>query len=152
MRAQEFCSPSLQPSLRCKTHAFLPPRTPSFRQLILTPKSYPFIGTIPSRQLYRDTNILPVYRDFAILTILSLHDNSCPFTRTLLSRQLHHDTKTPTHLPGLYHLDNFAWTRNRIPASRNFTKPNQRQLALPNIFFFAIDWLHHDNFSITLRF
>ena len=22
---QEFCSPSLQPSLRCKTHAFLPP-------------------------------------------------------------------------------------------------------------------------------
>jgi len=24
---QEFCSPSLQPSLRCKTHAFLPART-----------------------------------------------------------------------------------------------------------------------------
>ena len=25
---QEFCSPSLQPSLRCKTHASLPTRTP----------------------------------------------------------------------------------------------------------------------------
>jgi hypothetical protein len=33
---QEFCSPSLQPSLRCKTHAFLPARTPPSRQLLRT--------------------------------------------------------------------------------------------------------------------
>src|SRR5665647_824231 len=30
---QEFCNPSLQPSRRCKTHAFLPARTPPLRQL-----------------------------------------------------------------------------------------------------------------------
>jgi hypothetical protein len=31
MHKQEFCSPSLLPSRRCKTHAFLPTRTPPSR-------------------------------------------------------------------------------------------------------------------------
>ncbi len=52
-RAQEFCSPSLQPSRRCKTHAFLPTQTPPFSNLIMTRK------------------LQPIYRDFAILTTSS---------------------------------------------------------------------------------
>jgi hypothetical protein len=44
MRKQEFCSISLQPSLRRQTHAFLPARTPPFRQFYLnmtTPTNLP---------------------------------------------------------------------------------------------------------------
>jgi len=35
---QEFCSPSLQPSLRCKTHASLPTRTSPSGQFYHDPK------------------------------------------------------------------------------------------------------------------
>jgi len=41
---QEFCSSSLQPSLRCKTHALLPTRTPSsslFYHTMTTPARLP---------------------------------------------------------------------------------------------------------------
>jgi hypothetical protein len=49
-RAQEFCSPSLQPSRRCKTHAFWPARTQPFRQIFI------------------HSQIQLVYRDFTIKT------------------------------------------------------------------------------------
>ena len=57
---QEFGSPSLQPSLHCQTHAFLPART------------------LPPRQLHHDTTYLHVYRDFATETTFPWQHNSCP--------------------------------------------------------------------------
>jgi hypothetical protein len=71
-RAQEFGGPSLQPSLRRQTHAFLPARTPPFRQLH-------HAMTIPARlsglchldNFIKTGQILPVCRDFVILTTLS---------------------------------------------------------------------------------
>jgi len=48
-RAQEFCSPSLQPSRRCKTHAFLPTRIqPSgqFYHIMTTPAGLSGLGSL----------------------------------------------------------------------------------------------------------
>jgi len=57
-RKQEFGNPSLQPSLRCQTHASLPTRTP------------PSSGLVKTRKL----NL--VYQDFLISTTLSQLYNS----------------------------------------------------------------------------
>jgi len=99
---QEFCSPSLQPSRRCKTHAFLPARTPPSRRLFHTMTT---LARLPG--LYHRCNFiltwqaLPVYRDFATETTLEWHENSCPFIKSLPPWQLHHDMTNVASLPGL---------------------------------------------------
>jgi hypothetical protein len=45
MHKQEFCSPSLQPSLRCKTHAFLPPDFATYKTQSYHDNSCPSIWT-----------------------------------------------------------------------------------------------------------
>ena len=38
------------------------------------------------------------------------------------SRQLYHDGTTPAHLPGLSHLDKFAWMRKLASVYRDYAK------------------------------
>jgi len=62
-----FASPSGQ-FYRDVTISFHLPGLSHLDNFIVTQKSYPLTGTLPSRQLYLDTKILPVYQDFAIWT------------------------------------------------------------------------------------
>ena len=70
-RKQEYCSPSLQPSLRCKTHAFLPTRTPLSRQI-----NYIMTTPAPLPGLCHHVNFIITFQLLAVYKVLTVKPTS----------------------------------------------------------------------------